>query len=85
MLYLPAESSGLYIQSTLCEGEKKKLDLPVWCQQKSFEELFLGLTAQLNTKVEDFFTTETFSVTLQNPFTKDVHATKFLFKVLSLL
>lgn len=84
MLYLLAESSGLYIQSTLWEGEKK-LDLPVWCQQVSFEELLLGLTAQLNTKVEDFFTTETFSVTLQNPLTKDVHATKFLFKVLSLL
>lgn len=65
--------------------KKRFSDLPVCDQHVSCEELFLGLTAQLNTKVEVFFTTETFSVTFQNLLSKDEHTNKFLFKVPSLL
>jgi len=81
MLCLPKEKNGLHIHSALCEANNKnfrifKFMINVWPQR-----IVPRSDSRVEQKVSaDSVTSESFSLTLQNPLTKAAHTTKFLFQ-----
>lgn len=71
---------------SLWKKKKKKIGFARLWSTPELWRIVPGYDSTVKHKGERFFfTTKTFSVTLQNPLTKDAHSTKFLFEVPFLL